>query len=164
MKEETKNIIIETVKNLLEKVGFTGEVKLKENNPEFVTVSVDSESESGILIGKNGQNLNALDHIARLLVNKKIGFGIGSDNEDQGNFVLDINDYRKLRSNYLVEGALAAAKRVKETQVAEALFPMNAYERRMVHMELAALKEIETESIGQEPHRRIVIKPQVGII
>ena len=169
MEGDIKNKILETVQDLLAKVGFEGEVKLTEGMtqtataPEtggektsFLVASIESEKDLSMLIGKNGQNLSAFDHIARLLVNRKANL------DQQGalvNFIVDINDYRKSRTNYLVDVARNVAKRVIQTQRAEALLPMNAYERRLVHTELASFKEVQTESIGQEPRRRVVVKP-----
>ncbi|MBI2064021.1 MAG: hypothetical protein HYT65_03470 [Candidatus Yanofskybacteria bacterium] len=171
MSEDIKNKIKETVEDLLNRVGFEGEVKLSENAPaavinepgnddkkSFLTVSIESANDLSMLIGKNGQNLSAFDHIARLLVNKKLN---GYDGKFPINFMVDINDYRKSKTNYLIDVARNTAKRVTQTQKAEALPPMSSYERRLVHTELASFKEIQTESIGQEPRRRVVIKPQV---
>ncbi|MEK7151609.1 MAG: R3H domain-containing nucleic acid-binding protein [Patescibacteria group bacterium] len=169
MKEDIQNKIQEIVQNLLDKVGFDGTVRLTEgvlgkdgsdlieNKKEgFMVVSIESDKDLSVLIGKNGQNLIAFDHIAHLLVNR----GINSDvSKLPVNFIVDINDYRKSRANYLVDIAHNVAKRVIQTQKAEALLPMNAYERRLVHTELASFKELQTESIGQEPRRRIVVKP-----
>jgi spoIIIJ-associated protein len=173
MESDIKNKILETVQDLLAKVGFEGEVKLTEGMtqtitaPEtdgektsFLVASIESEKDLSMLIGKNGQNLSAFDHIARLLVNRKANLA------QQGtlvNFIVDINDYRKSRTNYLVDVARNVAKRVIQTQRAEALLPMNAYERRLVHTELASFKEVQTESIGQEPRRRVVVKPLLAL-
>ena len=70
-----------------------------------------------------------------------------------------LNDYKKSKAQYAIELARAALARVRNSQKAEALIPMSAYERRVVHMELASCPDIITESIGEEPQRRIVIKP-----
>lgn len=172
MENDNKNQIIEIVKGLLQKVGFEGEIKLTENTPvsaanepsnedkrSFLIVSIESDNDLSMLIGKNGQNLSAFDHVARLLVNKKLN---GYDGESPINFMVDINDYRKSKTNYLIDVARNTAKRVTQTQKAEALPPMSSYERRLVHTELASFKELQTESIGQEPRRRVVIKPLAG--
>jgi len=169
---EQKNKIVEITKDLLQRVGFEGEVSLVENassrteesgtEPEekssFAVVSIESDNDLSMLIGKNGQNLTAFDHVVRLLVAKNLG---GAWGKDVPNFIVDVNDYRKSRTNYLMDVARNVAKRVIQTQRAEALLPMNAYERRLVHTELTSFKEIQTESIGQEPRRRVVVKPQL---
>lgn len=170
---DNKNRIIEITKDLLNRIGFDGEVKLidgdspnsddgsleqQEEKRNFTVVSIESDKDLSMLIGKNGQNLTAFDHIAHLLISKKFG-GIWGKNAP--NFIVDVNDYRKSRTNYLVDIARNVAKRVTQTRRAEALLPMNAYERRLVHTELASFKEVQTESIGQEPRRRVVVKPQL---
>jgi spoIIIJ-associated protein len=157
--------IVEIAKDLLSKVGFEGEIKLIEpynagGMGAFSTLSVESESDLSMLIGKNGQNLTAFEHLIRLIATKQLSNP--EDNEPTPtNFIVDINDYRKSRAGYLTDIARNVARRVIQTQRAEALLPMNAYERRLIHAELASFKEVQTESIGQEPRRRIVIKPQV---
>ncbi len=160
---DSKNIITEITKDLLQRVGFEGEVKLIENSQsgesKFFTVSVESEQDLSMLIGKNGQNLNAFDHLVRLMVFRKLA---NTENKETANFIVDINDYRKSKTNYLIEVSRSIAKRVLQTQKAEALPPMSSYERRLVHTELASFKEVQTESIGQEPRRRVVVKPMAS--
>lgn len=109
-----------------------------------------------MLIGKNGQNLSAFEHLVKLIVNRKIS---GGEDQKRNVFIVDVNDYRKTKTKYVLDLARSAAQKVINSQRAEALLPMSAYERRLVHTELAAYKELQTESIGEEPHRRIVIKP-----
>ena len=109
-----------------------------------------------MLIGKNGQNLNAFEHLIKLIVNRKTS---GDEDQKRNVFVVDINDYRKTKAKYVLGLARSAAQKVISSRRAEALLPMSAYERRLVHTELATYKELQTESIGEEPHRRIVIKP-----
>jgi len=115
-----------------------------------VVVSVQTLDNARFLIGKNGQNLKALEHVLRAMLVK---------DGKEGTIVLDVNDYRKSRATYLVDVAKQTVARVRNTQKAEALFPMSAYERRIVHMELAAYPDIATESVGSDPQRRVIIKP-----
>ena len=158
--ENIKNKTIEATKEILNKAGFEADVRFIEEQDskagKLPIISIESGGDISMLIGKNGQNLSALEHLIRLLSFKKL-----SEEERQKNFtfLVDINDYRKSRSSFLVLIAREAAKRVSENQKAEALAPMSPYERKVVHMELASFKEVQTESIGEEPQRRIVIKP-----
>ncbi|HXK40820.1 MAG TPA: R3H domain-containing nucleic acid-binding protein [Candidatus Paceibacterota bacterium] len=115
-----------------------------------VVVSVQTLDNARFLIGKNGQNLKALEHVLRAMLVK---------DGKEGTIILDVNDYKKSRATYLIDVAKQTVTRVRNTQKAEALFPMSAYERRIVHMELAAYPDIATESVGAEPQRRVVIKP-----
>ena len=148
----------EEVAEILKKmVGFMNvdcQVEIREehheNNEDIMVASIQTLNDASFLIGKNGQNLKALEHVIRAMLVK--------DNKE-GNVILDINDYRKSRSDFLVEVAKQAVTRVRNSQKAEALFPMSAYERRIVHMELASYPDIATESVGAEPQRRVIIKP-----
>lgn len=146
--------IISITQELLLRSGFSGEVALIPGGQGGLpTLTIVSEQDLSMLIGKNGQNLNALEHLVRLIANRRQLV------LDAIPFILDINNYRRSRSRQLVELAKTAAQRVISTQRAEALIPMTAFERRLVHTELATHREVETESIGNEPRRRIVIKP-----
>jgi spoIIIJ-associated protein len=158
--EIIKNKIISITKEILEKTGFEAEARFIDADEsgagKFSVVSIESDGDIGMLIGKNGQNLNALEHIIRVMSLKSLSI---AGKEESPSFIVDINDYRKSRSSFLISLAKEAAKRVSQNQKAEALLPMSSYERRVVHMELASFKEVQTESIGEEPKRRIVIKP-----
>ena len=114
-----------------------------------VVVAIQTLDDARFLIGKNGQNLQALEHVLRAMLVK---------DGKEGTIILDVNDYKKSRADYLIDVAKQTVARVRNTQKAEALFPMSAYERRIVHMELAACPDIATESIGAEPQRRVIIK------
>ncbi len=116
-----------------------------------ISVALYSPEGARFLIGKNGQNLHALEYLVRAFCMRKY--------PEITNVLVDVNDYRQLKTQQVVDIARQAVARVRETQKAEALVPMTAYERRIVHMELAAHSDIATESIGQEPNRRVVIKP-----
>lgn len=169
--EDRKNEIIEITKDLLKKVGFDGEVRFVKSGPtggRFATISIESDKDLSMLIGKNGQNLGAFEHLIRLIAGRRLARlsfaeqnldGL-TDPEDDLHFIVDINDYRKSRTDYLIGVAKDVAQRVIQTQRAEALSPMSSYERRLVHTELASYREIQTESVGQEPRRRIIVKPQ----
>ncbi len=121
------------------------------NGRTVIVASVHADEHAHLLIGKNGQNLQALEHILRAVVLK--------DAPESPALVVDVNDYKKQKSLQVIDLARQAVTKVRSTRKAEALAPMSPYERRIVHMELASVTDVATESIGQEPHRRIVIKP-----
>ena len=162
MKEEIKNIITDTTKEVLGYLGYSqiSNINSYDYNDSFV-VAIDSEDKMGLLIGKNGQNINALEHLVRVLSYKKASSK--GDIQEPVSFSLDVNNYRKLRSDYVIKMARETANKVSHTKRSEALLPMNSYERRLVHTELASFADIETESVGEEPRRRIVIKPAIEI-
>lgn len=150
-----KDKILETIKKMVGfmnidcQVNVTEEVNLDHKDGIF-TVSIQTPDSARFLIGKNSQNLKALEYVLRAMLMKENAVG---------SIVLDVNDYRKSRAGYLVDVAKQAVARVRNSQKAEALFPMSGYERRIVHMELAAYPDIATESVGSEPQRRVIIKP-----
>lgn len=148
--EITKNVIQE----LMEQMGFTAELEIEkstQDNQENVICNIKVAEDSNLLIGQYGVNLQSLQHIARLLVRKKI--------EDRFNFILDINSYRQEKNQSVMEQAQIAAEQAISEGRAIILKPMTSYERRIVHMELAKNDKIKTESIGEGEERKVVIKP-----
>ncbi len=75
------------------------------------------------------------------------------------NIFIDINNYRKERENIIVELAKAAARKVLLSKEEVRLPAMNAYERRLVHMELASRPDVKSESAGEGRERHVVVKP-----
>jgi hypothetical protein len=76
-----------------------------------------------------------------------------------GMVYVDVNNYRRERERLIVEIAKAAARKVLITKVDVQLPPMNAYERRLVHTELATRPDVKTESAGDKRDRRVIVKP-----
>lgn len=154
LKQNIKVSIEETIKRIAGFMDMECQVDIKEEtddkNSKALLVAIYTPENARFLIGKDGQNLKSLEHIIRAMFIKKM--------DGLANIVLDVNDYKKSRSSYIVDIARQAVMRVRSTQKAEALLPMSSYERRIVHMELASYPDIATESIGSDPQRRIVIK------
>lgn len=113
--------------------------------------SVRLRGEANMLIGEHGNNLAALEHILKKIIRRKYGIG--------EKFTLDVNDYRMRRLEDLKQDVKDAAKEVRTYQHEVPLRPMSSFERRIVHLLLAEYPDITTESIGQEPERKVVIKP-----
>ena len=152
---QNRGKIIETVKKMAGFMSLECQVEIREelssDNKVGLVVSLYTPDDARFLIGKNGQNLGALEHLIRSIFMK--------ENKDIAGISVDVNDYRRSRASYVVDMAKQAVQMVRNTQKAETLEPMTSYERRMVHMELASCPDIATESIGDEPNRKIVIKP-----
>jgi len=142
--------IKEIVERLLGVMDFSGEVAIDNRDENFLRVNIQS-AEAAYLIGRSGENLKALQHITRAIVNKGL--------EAPVHFTIDINDYQNSRLEMLKEMALSLAKEAIEQNEPRWLAPMNAYERRIIHMALADLSEIKTESEGEGSDRKIVIRP-----
>lgn len=105
----------------------------------------------GLLIGKHGQNLNSLEYLVRLVVNKN------HHGDEYIHVKLDTENYRKRRKSTLEGLARNMAYKVKRTRKSIALEPMNPYERRVIHSALQHDRYVETYSEGNEPNRYVVI-------
>ena len=124
------------------------EVKRREKN---IIIKIYSDKNS-ILIGKNGKNLEALQNIIRQIVPQEVN--------NNYKIVLDIENYKDRKITNLERMAKQVAREVKMTKVEAKLEPMNSYERRAIHNILTNNKFVYTESVGEEPNRCVVIKPQ----
>ncbi len=132
------------------KTTFEIEVEFLPQKDETVPISLKSE-EPQILIGEGGQTLAEIQHLLKAILRRKIQETFYID--------LDVNDYKKKKGEYLKEMARAAADEVALTKKEKILSPMPAYERRIIHLEIAGRNDVISESIGQEPERRVVIRP-----
>jgi spoIIIJ-associated protein len=111
----------------------------------------ESDEGMGLLIGKHGQTIDALQEIVRAAVQRKTG--------DRCRVLVDVEDYRKRRRSQIASRARQAAGRVRKSGQAETMEPMSAYERKIVHDAVAAMGEdLQTASEGEEPNRRVVIQ------
>lgn len=150
--ERVKKII----KEIFQIIGFDDlEINIKKDSSlkdrELLRVNVKIDSgQARYLLRENAIGLNALQHLLRLIISK--------ETVSQTLFILDVNDYRKEREEFLTELALKAARKVKRTKKPVTLGPMSAYERRLIHLKLAEEPDIVTESIGEEPERKIVVR------
>lgn len=154
MDKKQLEIIKSTVQELVEKMGFSPTVEIIEGEKqeeENVVCNITISDDSHILIGQYGINLQALQHIARLLVRKKT--------DEKVKFVLDVNNYRLEKNRLVADLAHQAANQAILEGRAIVLRPMSAYERRLVHIELAGNTEVATESIGEGEERKVVVKP-----
>ncbi len=150
--KEEKQIAKENIKKFMDEIL----VQLPEN-----TVYNISESELGInveitnsnlgfLIGYRGETLYAMQNILSAIAGKSI--------EKKVRVILDIEGYKEKREKTLEELAEKVAKTVIRTRKPIKLEPMQAYERKIIHSKLQQNDKVETESIGEEPNRRIIIK------
>ena len=105
-----------------------------------------------VLIGKHGQTLEALQFILNLIVNRNA--------TERSRILVDVGGYRQRRERSLRELALRTARRAAEEQCPVGLEPMQASERRIIHLALADDPDVETYSQGEEPMRRVIIAPR----
>ena len=110
------------------------------------------KTDPGIIIGKHGHTLDAIQYIVNLIMNRRRG------SENYKNYIVDIDGYRKRREESLKRYAREQAELAKRKGYNISLYYMNSMERRLVHMALQEDSDIITFSEGREPYRRIIIK------
>jgi len=142
------------LEKLLDLMGFhvVVSVEAAETSRLNVTGEGDEREALGALIGRKGERLSALQHLVNLMLSKEMG--------GWTRVLVDVEDYRGRRERQLREIAERAARRVIETGKMLQLEPMPALERRWVHLALRNHPAVATQSIGEEPNRRIVVLPR----
>ncbi len=142
--------IKKTTKEFFEKTSFEVDLDFLPEKDNTLPINLKTDSPQ-VLIGEGGQTLSEIQHLLKSILRRKITEPFYID--------LDINDYKKKKTNYLRELARSTADEVSLTKKEKELAPMPAYERRIIHMELAGRTDIATESIGEEPERKVIIRP-----
>jgi spoIIIJ-associated protein len=144
----------EILEQLMEMLGFEVQVEIKPGETSRLNVVGEgTEKESlGALIGRKGERLSALQHLVNLLLSKKVG--------EWTRVLVDVEDYRGRRERQLRDLATRAADRVAETGKMLQLEPMPALERRWIHLALREHEGVATQSVGEEPNRRVVVLPR----
>ena len=139
----------------------TFEVKAEVLPQRDLAISIDLEvEEPQILIGEGGQTLAEIQHLLKAILKRTLRQAQGKKSSEEPFFIdLDINGYKKKKIGYLKELARSLADEVAITKKEKELAPMPAYERRIIHLELASRSDVTTESVGQEPERSVVIRP-----
>mgnify|MGYP001580558358 CR=1 FL=1 len=153
LSQDNLETIKKIVKEFLEKMTFEVEVEASVKEGQTIIVNVEAE-EPQILIGERGETLMEIQHLLKLILRKEL------KSQEPFYIDLDINDYKKKKNDYLKETAKNAAEEVLMTKKEKELPPMSSYERRIVHMELSQRSDVVSESVGEEPDRRIVVKPR----
>lgn len=145
-----------SVEKILELMDFNATCSIKEEistqtNKKNFLCSIKTKSDSRFLIGQGGSNLYALEHILRSILYKN-GFN--------DRMSIDINGYKEDKDRMIIRIAKEAAEHAAREHKPVVLRPMNAYERRIVHMTICDDERVATESIGEREERKVVIKPR----
>ena len=141
--DNLNNFLEEFVKKMPENTKY--DIKDAE---DYMHVSLENEN-LGFLIGYRGETLYALQNILSAIAGKGIN--------NKVRVILDIEGYKEKREKTLEDLADKMAKTVIKYKKPVTLEPMQAYERKIIHSRLQENSRVETKSIGEEPHRRIVI-------
>jgi spoIIIJ-associated protein len=148
--------IKDKIKEVFKMMGISGvEIETKKDNSskgrEHLLVDIDLPfKEARQFLEEEAVGLGALQHVLRQLISRK--------DFTRPLLVIDINRHKKEREKELTELANKAAQKVRRTKKPITLKPMPAFERRFIHMKLAEQPDIVTESTGEEPERRVVIR------
>jgi spoIIIJ-associated protein len=144
------------LEDLMSHLGFDVRVEVETGDTSRLNVvgEGDEKDALGALIGRKGERLSALQHLVNLMLSRKMG--------GWTRVLVDVEDYRGRRERQLRDLATRAAARVLETGKMLQLEPMPALERRWVHIALRDNPDVVTQSIGEEPNRRIVVLPREG--
>ena len=149
-KEEVNKIIKDYLMFLVKGIGLTCQIEIKKREGTLIFSIISPNNP--ILIGKNGKTIDAMQNLTRTMLQERL--------KTHYNFVLDVNDYKLSKEKRLSKLAKYTAKDVARTKIEVKLDPMNSYERRIIHNTLTNSKDVITESVGEEPHRCVVIKPK----
>ena len=150
--QESLDKIKQITKEFFKKTSLDVEVYFLPIQDNTLSIEIKT-SEPQILIGERGQTLADLQHILRTILRRTT--------EELPYIDIDVNDYKKKKIEYLKELAVFTADEVALSKKEKELSPMRAFERRIIHLELAERTDVVTESTGEEPERKIVIKPSI---
>lgn len=155
--EETMEITANIVRDLLEKMHVDATVESRigeaadEVDSRVILIDIQGDDLS-YLIGRHSEVLQSLQYITSLIVGREVGHWVP--------IVLDVQGYRERRERQLRQMASRMAEQVVKTGRRISLEPMNATERRIIHLALRENPDVTTESIGEEPNRKVVIYPK----
>ncbi len=135
---------------LLKEMSIECTIKSKVVNNNRIAISIEGNN-MGIIIGKRGETLDAIQYIVNIIANKK--------REEYIKVMIDTENYRARREETLRRLAYKLSKKAQQTKKPIILEPMNPYDRRIIHAALQDSKIVKTHSEGREPFRKVVISP-----
>lgn len=141
----------EFINGIMNHMDVSGEIDI-EVHDDVLKMNV-SGAKMGMLIGKRGQTLNALQYLTNVAYHKRFP-------EEGGRVVLDVEDYREKREETLRTLAINLAKKAARYRKDVVLEPMTPQERRIIHTTLQEHPSVSTFSEGEEPYRKVVISPK----
>ncbi|HEY4386795.1 MAG TPA: RNA-binding cell elongation regulator Jag/EloR, partial [Ktedonobacteraceae bacterium] len=145
---EDIEITVDVLQNVLRYMNIHATVQVRSNNP--LTLNIHGINENlGLLIGRRGETLAALQLLVNLIVSHRT--------KHRMRIIVDAENYRERREENLRSLALRVAQQVRNYRRSIALEAMPPHERRIVHIALSESKDISTESIGEGDERRVVI-------
>jgi len=142
------HVALDFLAEVTEQMGLSLDITAKEGG-EALYIDIQGK-DSGTIIGKRGQTLDAIQYLTSLVVNK--------DQENYTRVVVDAENYRAKREKTLEMLAIRLANKVAKSKKSVKLEPMNPYERKVIHATLQNHPYVTTKSEGQDPYRRVIIE------
>lgn len=155
--EQTMQITANVVRDLLEKMHVNATIQSRigeaADDVDGRVIMIDIQGDDlSFLIGRHSEVLHSLQYITSLIVGREVGHWVP--------LLIDVQGYRERRERQLRQMSIRMADQVVKTGRRISLEPMSATERRIIHLALRDNKDIMTESIGEEPNRKVVIYPK----
>ncbi|MDJ0509332.1 MAG: R3H domain-containing nucleic acid-binding protein [Crocosphaera sp.] len=153
----------EWLEKLLQLMGFPSQVKIeyRENDLEgtqecwlIIDESQMPPESISRLLGEKGEGIDAIQYLANTLIN------LTTDSVEQQGFTVELNGYRWQRMEQLKNLTEEIAQKVRQTGQEMEMMDLSSAERRQVHSFFKNIEDLATESRGQEPHRRLIVKPR----
>ena len=161
-KETVQDKVVEFLNTLIKDMGIEAEAKIakiEENLAENGTIEKDVYVDivgkgPGMIIGRHGDVLDSVQYLCNIIAGR---FPKNADKHEYVRIIVDVENYRKKRSDTLKALARRMAERVRSNGRNYTLEPMSGYERRIIHSEVQLIKGVHTYSIGTEGDRRVVV-------
>jgi len=141
----------QTLKKMFLNMGVEAKIEMESRRENQIVYTIETD-ENPLLIGKSGKTLEGIQVFIRNIIN--------TYTKDHMIVLVDIGGYRENRKKQLEIIATKTAKEVARSKISAKLEPMNAYERRIVHMKLSDWRDVSTVSEGEGSSRHLVIKPK----
>ena len=150
--KDNKKIVEKISKKIISLLGSDAVVEVSEDKKnDAILVEIKTDEEAGLLIGPKGDNLRSLQSAIGMLVTQEVG--------EYVRVLVNVGDWREKQESYLKNLAIKTAERVRETGQAQTLYNLSPYQRRVVHLELSEMDDVETESQGEDLERYLIVKP-----
>lgn len=152
-KESEAPAVEKLTNKLLSLMGTNAKAKASEDiENDAIRLDIDAGEETGLLIGRHGETLSSIQSVLGMMVRNKTG--------EWRRIIVNVGDWREKQEDYLKNLAHQAASRAKETGEEVPLYNLTASQRRVIHLALSEDSEIETESVGEDEERYLIVKPK----
>lgn len=151
-KENNKEILTKLAEELINLIGVSTKVEVNELEEASYEVNLITESETGLLIGFRGENINAIQTVLTLMFKGKKGEWV--------RVVVNVGDYREKQEDKLKDLADQTIARVKETGQPQPVYNLSPAQRRVIHLYIADNKDVVSTSEGEGEERYLVISPK----